>query len=294
MPRRIRTTFRSFRYYLKGLHTRFTEENILLLSSGIAFNTILCLIPLLLVLTSALSIFLQSAAASQRTNEILAGIFPSQAYGKEIRTSVLKLVSDVVQYRRRFGLYGIGILLWTSASLFNSIRVALNRIYRLKTTKLMILSIVENILLVIVLGVLFLLANTFTWLIQLVESWAREVFPDQGTDFKMVSSSVSLVISYSMAFVIFFIVNRYIPDKRIPSRVAFVAALTTTSLWWIAGKGFGWYLLTFHPYGKVYGAYTFLFVFLVWIYYSSLVFNIGVIMGELYKERNRSANLPRT
>jgi len=283
----LRTGIRSLRYYLKGLYNRFTEENILLLSSGIAFNTILCLIPFLLVLTSLLSIFLQSAAATHRTNEILEGIFPSQAYGKEIRTSILKLISDVVLYRRRFGFYGVGILIWTSASLFNSIRAALNRIYRLKPTKLMILNVVENILLVIVLGILFLAANTFTWLIQIIESWVREALPVESADLKMVTTSASFLISYSLAFLIFFIVNRFIPDKRIPWKVAFVAAITATSLWWIAGKGFGWYLLTFHPYGKVYGAYSFLFVFLVWIYYSSLVFNIGAIFGELYKERHR-------
>ncbi|MBI1804521.1 MAG: YihY/virulence factor BrkB family protein [Ignavibacteriae bacterium] len=288
VPQHFRVAIHLLHYYLKGSYIRFNEENILLLSSSIAFNTILCLIPFLFVLTSVLGIFLQSATASQRVNDILSSLFPPQVYGKEIQAFLLKLISDVIRYRHRFGLYGLGILIWTSASLFNSVRTILNRIYRLRPTKLLILNVVENIMLVILLGILFLVANMFTWLFQFIESWMKEVLLMEVPVSRVFMNTVSIVTSYVLAFVIFFIVNKFIPDRRIPSKVALVAAITTTSLWWIAGKGFGWYLLTFQPYSKIYGAYSFLLVFLVWIYYSSVVFLFGAIIGELYKEKHSS------
>jgi membrane protein len=84
----------------------------------------------------------------------------------------------------------------------------------------------------------------------------------------------------------FYIVNRFIPDRSVGSRVALISAITSTSLWWIAGRAFAWYLSAFHSYSKLYGTYAFVLVFLMWIYYSSVVFIIGTIIGDLYRKRH--------
>jgi membrane protein len=89
-----------------------------------------------------------------------------------------------------------------------------------------------------------------------------------------------------IGFVIFFGINRFVPGERIPGKVAAVASLTSASLWFIAGKAFAWYLAAFQPYSKLYGTYTVVLVFFLWIYYSSAVFVAGVVVGQLYRERH--------
>jgi len=272
-----------FARFVKYFLLRFNEENVLTISSGIAFNILLCLIPFMVVITSVFGIFLQTSYANKHVEDLLGSLLPSQPYAAEIKKYIEKLFFDIVRNRQRFGLYGLGILLWTAASLFGSIRRILNKIFSIKEVKTFIRKSIENIVLVIILGLLFLVANVFTWVLRAAESFIAELTSDTAINIKVISRSFPLITSYLAALTMFFIINRYMPDKKIQPRVAFISALTTTSLWWIAGKIFAWYVATFHPFRQVYGAYTFLFVFLLWIYYSSMVFVIGVLVSHVYQ-----------
>jgi membrane protein len=272
--------------FVKLFILRFNEENVLTISSGIAFNILLCLIPFMVVLTSLFGIFLQSSYANKHVDDLLGSILPSQPYTAEIKNFIYKLFFDIVRNRHRFGIFGLGTLLWTAASLFGSIRRILNKIYHLKGSKNILRKSIENILLVIILGLLFLTANVFTWVLRAAESFVSELSPGSMFDIKVISKSFPLITSYLAALTMFYIINRYMPDKKIPPKIAFAASLTTTSLWWVAGKLFAWYVATFHPFSQVYGTYTFLFVFLVWIYYSSMVFVVGLVFGQVYQERS--------
>jgi membrane protein len=281
--------YQSLCYYIKGLYNRLGDENVFFLSSGIAFNGILCLIPLLLLVTSLLGIVINSSIVPiQKIDELLNTAIPSQPYSQQITTALKSVIRDIIRYRSTFGIYGIAILIWTSASMFSSIRHVLNQIYKLKPTKLVIITIIENIILVIILGFLFLVANFFSWILLLLNSFLRDLPGFDIINLPRFIKSISSVGSYLPALIMFFIINRFIPDKGITNKIALISALTTTSLWWIAGKGFGFYLTTFHPYSKLYGTYAFILVFLVWVYYSSIVFVVGVVAGQLFRERREA------
>lgn len=274
-------------YYSKGLYKRFSDENILFLASGVAFSAILYLIPILLLLTSLIGFFIhRSIVPLQKIDDVLNAIFPPQPYAQDIKTSIVGIIMDIEKYRSAFGYTGIVILIWASASMFSSIRIVLNRIYHLKPKKMVILTYVENLLFVIILGVMFIAANIFSWLFVLIESLIRAV-PEIGSiDLTIFSELISIVISFFIGFVIFYGINRYVTGKRIPWKAAAVAAVTSASLWWMAGKAFAWYLVAFQPYSKLYGTYAVVLVFFLWIYYSSAVFVAGVVVGQLYRERN--------
>ncbi len=61
--------------------------------------------------------------------------------------------------------------------------------------------------------------------------------------------------------------------------------MTTTVLWIISGRLFAVYLADCSTIGTIYGPYAFLLVLLFWIYYSSLMFVFGGIVGQVYWER---------
>lgn len=291
----VRALSRAVKYYVGGFARTVRREHLLLLSSGIAFNGLLCLLPLLLLLTWLLGLVLASPKfPAQRIDDILNAIFPVQPYAFQLKSALLGVVQDIVRYRSTFGVSGIAVLIWTAASLFGSVRSVLHRIYKIVPTKLVILTILENIGLVLLLGLLFLTANAFTWVLLLADSLVRDIPGLDLLHLPAVSGFIRTVVSYLAAFIMFFVVNRFIPDGRIAGSTAAVAALTSTTLWWAAGKAFGWYLTTFHSYSKVYGTYAFALVFLVWIYYSSIVFVAGVVVAQLYRERPAiPANRPR-
>lgn len=269
---------------LKKVSARIGRENIPTISSGIAFNVLLCMIPFLLVTTSLFGMFLQRSYANQRVEDIIDTMFPAGSYAAEIKSFLTKIFSDIMRNRQRFGAVGIGMLLWSAASLFGSVRRVLNAIYRIEAKKMFLRKIAENILLVVILGLLFLIANFFTWLLKVFESAMGELSTDAAFDPHIVGRYIAAVAAYAAAFVMFYIVNRYMPDRKIAPVAALIAAFTTTTLWWLAGKMFTWYVTAFHPFHQLYGTYAFLFIFLLWIYYSSMVFVIGVIVGQFYRE----------
>ena len=279
----------AIKYYIVGLYRKLSDVNIFFLSAGISFNGILCLIPLLLLVTSTIGMILHSSSLTlQKVNELLSTIFPPQPYAQEIKRSLMGIIHDIIRYRSTFGLYGIGILIWASASMFSSVRYVLNTIFRLKPKKLVLFNIIENIILVIVLGAIFVVANFFSWILLPINSLLEEI-PEIGHfNISLFFKSITYVASLIPAFFTFFILYRYIPEKGISSKTAAIAALTTTLLWWIASKAFSFYLTAFHPYSKLYGTYAFILVFLIWIYYSAVVFIVGAIVGQLYRERKES------
>ncbi len=270
---------------IKRLAKRVGEEDIAITSSAVAFNVLLCMIPSLVVVTALVGIFLERSSANQGIDAIIGSIVPDGPYAAPIKAFITKLFGDIIHNRRRFGIAGLATLIWAASGLFASLRRVLNMVYRLEQGKMFLRKSVENILLVIFLGFLFLLANVLMWALHAANELFRDLFSDNAIDLRFMSKSFPLLVSYLSALLIFFIVNRFMPDKRIPSPVAWIASLTTTSLWWLAGKVFSWYVGTFHPFNQVYGTYAFIFIFLLWVYYSSAVFVIGVTAGQLYRER---------
>jgi membrane protein len=86
----------------------------------------------------------------------------------------------------------------------------------------------------------------------------------------------------------FYILYRYMTDSKPPKAAAVISTVTTTVLWIVSGKIFSVYLTNFSGISTVYGPYAFLLVLLIWIYYSSLIFVFGGIVGQVYWERLRA------
>lgn len=282
----------AFVYYIKNLFRHLYNDEIFFLASGISFNGVLCLIPILLLFTSLFGIVLNSSdLAVQKIQEILAAAFPNQPYAINIKNSIQTIIKDIIEYRNSFGIAGIAILTWTATSLFSSMRTALNRIYNIKSSKLMILTILEDIIWVLVVGILFLLIIVSTWVYSLLTTLMHTIPGFGGFEIMLFDEALPFLLTLVLAFIMFLIVYRFIPDVAISWRSAVISSITATTLWLSAAQLFAWYLETFHSFSKLYGTYAFLFVLLIWIYYSSIVFIVGGIAGQLYRERNKEEKI---
>lgn len=282
----MRSAMSSTGYYAKGLFKRFMEDDIMLYGSAIAFNAILCLIPILLLLTALVGMFLNSSAQTfQRINELLNTAFPDQPYANKIKSSIQGIVYGIMVHRKSFGWISLLLLAWTATFLFNAVRNVLNRIFRITKRKLFFIRNVENMLSVIAVVVLFMAANVFFWLSSVLGVFTQNIpelkeFLSYG-----VLRSFPILITFILVIIMFYIVYQFIPDQRIPAKSAIVATFTTTVLWILSAKVFQIYLQKFAQFNELYGTYTFLLVFLLWIEYSSLIYIVGAIVGQLHRER---------
>lgn len=286
--------FSGARYYLYGIYVRFIEDDILFLASGIAFNIIFCLIPLLLLFSSligsVLNLASQQAGSTQivteNIQEIISKALPNRPYASEVSHLAGRIIHDLVEFRKSMGIIGLLVLIYTSTSLFSSVRSALHKIYHIASSHSILIAQLKDILLVFALGILFLLLTVFRWLYSLISEFSSELFHRSSVPFLIgVPEYIPAITTFALLVLIAFIAYRFIPFYGTTTHSSLIAALTTTMLWEVASYLFSWYLETFHPFNALYGTYAFILVTMVWIYYSSVVFVVGGAIGEMWRER---------
>jgi membrane protein len=280
------------RYYVRGIWRKTTEDDVLFLASGLAFNGILTLIPILFLSAAVIGTILNSDAASMKQmGEVLDAIFPEQPFAEEIRTTISALISDIITYRRSIGIVGFIVLLWTTTSLVDALRSALHRVYELKRTRGVLAGLAHDVGFIALAFVLFLLSNFSVWVYTFLRPWALRVAALRPFFETSLARVVPTLIIVLLTAIMFYIIYEYITDVRPPRRAAIISTITTTILWIVAGQLFSVYLSDWSLIGRIYGPYAFLLVLLFWIYLSCLLFVFGGIVGQVYWERaKRSRN----
>ncbi|HTR80739.1 MAG TPA: YihY/virulence factor BrkB family protein [Bacteroidota bacterium] len=283
----VRNFWDATRYYSRGLIARFVEDDVLFLASGIAFNVLLCIIPLLLLASSLLGIFLNSSdMAMANIDKFLTKALPNQAQAVAIKDLAFRIINDFVEFRRSLGVFGAIVLIYTSSSLFSSVRSALHRIHHVTTTTGIFISQLKDVILVLALGWLFISINTLNWLYTLISRYSAEMF---GPNFAALQSTLpdflARLTSFILTVLMAFLAYRFVPFYGTTTKISLISAVATTVLWKLVGYLFALYLTTFQPFRKVYGAYAFMFIAMVWVYFSCIVFVLGAAVGGLYKER---------
>jgi len=273
-------------FYVRGIARKIKDDDILFLASGLAFNGIFTMIPLMLLTASAIGIFLNSSEAGIRQlHDLLNAAFPPQPFATSIKESILTMVSDIIAYRTSLGVFGILVLLWTATSLFDALRSVLHAIYRIPRTKGLLSSLLHDLGFIFLVFLLFLASNISLWIVSLIEQIAGNMDLFASLDFSLFKDTLPTLIIFLLTGCMFYIIYRYIPDSKPPKAAGVISTLTTSVVWIVSARLFALYLSEFSAIGTLYGAYAFILVLLIWIYYSSIIFILGGIVGQIYWER---------
>jgi membrane protein len=93
------------------------------------------------------------------------------------------------------------------------------------------------------------------------------------------------LVAFTVIFLMFFALYKFLPLRRVRARAAVVAALFTTALFELARHVFARLIGSFHP-GSLYtGTIAALVIAVVWVYYSALIFILGGEVGQVYELR---------
>jgi len=273
-------------FYVRGISRKVAKDDILFLASGLAFNGILTMVPLLLLAASALGSFLESSdAALLQLNDLLDTVFPPQPFATSIKESILKTVGDIIAYRTSLGVFGAVVLIWTATSLFDALRSVLHTVFEMKRTRGLFVSLLHDVGFVFLVFILFISSNVTIWVLSLLEGLMANVPALSSVGVPAFLKSIPTAVVILLTTCMFYIIYRYIPDSKPPKAAGIISTITTTVLWVVSGKLFAVYLSSFSAISKIYGPYAFILVLLVWVYYSSIIFVVGGIVGQIYWER---------
>lgn len=262
------------------------QDDIFFLAGGIAFNILLAAIPFLLLVVAAVGFVLPRLFDNPQTvavNYVLS-VLPAQG---ELGDWVRRFVDGLIAERARSGVLGLLLFVWASARLFGSMRSVMKSIFDIHEDRGVVGGKIFDLQMVLVGGVLFLVNTGITLVLEAVQRFGLQwlgIAP--GARLQAIQSAYAQLLAFGFTFLMFMLMYRYLPARRIPWRIALVAATFTGVVWESLKGAFAWYVTNLGSYATTYGALATLVILVFWIYYSAVVFILGGEVAQIY-ELNR-------
>lgn len=250
---------------IRGAFSRFFAESGLFLAAGLAFFFLVCCIPLSLLGVSTVGFVLSGEQAKEEVIGQLTRNFP--VYRREISAVLLRIVDT----RAVSWLTGTLILVFFSTPLFGASRLVMHRMMGVKAGGQYLRNMLLDALLVVLLTVLLFAASSVTWVFQWFQEFFFEALQMSPAWWYWTTGGFSVTLSAMM----FYFAYHYVPRRR-PSVVAsLIGAVLAAMLWEFAKQLFGWYIRRFGVYDQIYGPFGVLVAFVMFAYYTSIVFVFG-------------------
>jgi len=206
-----------------------------------------------------------------------------------------RILTRITERRGQVSLVAIPAFVWFSTRLFAGARIALNEIYdvsvRPTRPRHPVIAYLRGKLrdAGMVLGTLLLfLANTaLSAGLAYLESRGAEVAPPLRFWVTWAGRFLGEGLAFAFQFLLFYIVYRYASVRRIPARIALIAAGFTTVFFEVAKRLYGLYLTHLATFesasgGGQVGAVV---LFVLWVYYTAIVFLVGGVVAETWELR---------
>jgi membrane protein/epoxyqueuosine reductase len=245
------------------------SREVAVLMSAIAFNVLLCLFPLLLVLVAAAQRLAPGGGAAHVLRLLLEELIP---FGGEVMAASLRQMTSLA---RGSEILSLLLVVWGSSGVFMPVELVLDRVWGGGGPRRFWKSRLLAFALTVAGGALALLSVAFTLLVRRF-----------GRDWPLVAGSSAKAAALLLSWALFLLVYRIVPRARIDIRVAARAALWAAVLWEASKYAFVWNL------GRLqlqtfYGPLALAVALVLWAYVSSvaLVFGAAITAGAPARSR---------
>jgi membrane protein len=280
--------------YVVRVFEKADDDNVFVLASGLTFNVVAAAVPFLLIVVALISLTLEAAAEAaglepiEQLRRYLDVIVPvlgeGLAAGAE-RNLPEEVIQGVVTRGQAIGVISFVAFVWLSTRLFGSVRAILREIFDLRQSRGVIQGKIFDAEMVLVSSVLVILNIGITIVFNLVKSRGFEFLglsPEHVGILERISAQVTAL---AFIFLLFLLLYKYVPARRVPWRMALTAAAFTAICWELLKQGFTFYLTRIASFTSIYGGIATLVVVVVWFYYLSIVFVLGAEVAQVYELR---------
>jgi len=249
-------------------------------AGAFAFNAFFSLFPLVVLLVTVASHFVDRDQAATEVIAYLEGYVPMSG---EMREQIVNTITGVVSARGGVGAIAFLMLVWAALRCFTTLIRATNRAWGLEGYNWWRLPLKSLMVLGTTAGAV-LLGLTVPVLVRITKVWLLPT-PDVGS---WVYGLGGILISSLAVFLGLSLFYRLAPRRRTRFAEVWVAALCATILLWVGEKLFLIYLTHFATLNAVYGAFGGIMALLLWIYISGCIFIFGACLCA-----GRASVLPR-
>jgi membrane protein len=254
------------------------RRHIVLLASGIAFNLLLCTIPLVILVLSIVSGVIEEATTKEAVKQLLTSFLPQNTKATGLIASIVTEVGVVFNYGTVTGWIAGIALLWLASTLFSSLRTGLNAIFHIPTPKIFLWYRLKDMFLTIISAILILIVTLLSPLLTITQTLWVDVLPASLSTFA--SGFVLAAVSLLSTAVVFMVLYRIVPNGRLPRPIVIMSTILAVVLWEVARVLFSWYVNSATNFSAFYGGYVALASFALWLYYSAFVFLLSAELAQ--------------
>ncbi len=248
------------------------------LAAGVAYYAVFSFIPLMIGFLAVLGLLLNSAELQQQFLDFVTANTPGAS------AFAANNVQQIIKFRGILGIGGLLGLVGVGLAVFVAMSRAINRAWGIRKDRPVYINIPRQLLMTIVLGILFLLSTVATSFIQLVNNQLFRT-PNQEPLLDLGLSNLALyLIPTIITLVIFLLLYRFAPNRKMRWRYVWPGALIATGFFELAKSLFIWYLENVAIYDQIYGSLASVMAFLFWAFLSSLILILGAEVNHEYQQ----------
>ena len=251
-------------HFIRSVIKAFINDHCFEFAGSLAFSTVLSIIPLAIVVVWILSGFEEITRLSlQAQDYVLENLVPEAAAG--VREYILTLS----QRSTKIPHYGFGFLIFTSMLLLYAVDSSINHIWKADAVHRKSLRAMMYFLILVFLPILLGLSLMITSLI------ASLPYVNVGLSFLKIEYLMLGVSPLLLSTLMLTLLFKYSPRVHVQWKHALTGAIVAGMLFEFSKYVFSWYMIQFPNYEMVYGAISFLPIFLIWIYLSWCIILLG-------------------
>jgi membrane protein len=258
---------------LRSIAGSFWVHEGFFLAGGLSFYIIICVVPFMLLAIAGGGVLLSNQMVEQEVLGRLGRILP--VYQREVQ----QILRSIVETRGVSGLVGTLTLLLFATQVFAATRLVLNRVFGIRGRGFlhgMLFDLGMTVLLTLVFFATIGVTAAFAWMRGMLTSgWVSIVLLEWA----------GLLLGVGLDTVLFLLVYRLVPVRRIAWPSVLGGSLAAGILWQLAKQLFRLYIERVGVYSAVYGPLGVLVALIMWVYYSAVVFVLGAELVRALEER---------
>jgi membrane protein len=258
------------------------RENPTMLAASLSYFALFSLVPTLLVSLRLAGHVFESLEAKQALLDNMASWFTV-----DVATSVQNLLLSADKFTPSATYVTSAFLVWASMRMFTQLQDALNRVWGVTVPRGMVRWCKSRFRAVLMIGALSVVVFVFVALdigfAFVKKLWLATLPPIM---LRVLITVGAGIFSLGLFTVLFAMVYKVLPERKIPWRDVWVGSLVSSLLFGVARWGLALYLVH-SPIKSIYGAAGSILILLVWIYFSMQIVLFGAAFTRAYSQLPR-------
>ncbi len=250
------------------------------MAGAISFNIVVAFVPLVLLVVGIAGYVLSARFGDPADviTDLILGTLPDVSASSSLVDGVRGLIETILAGRRQLSLVGGVLLIWLSTRLVGTLRTALKEVFDIAHGRGIVAGKFFDGQMVVIGGVLFLLNMGITVAVRTAVELGVQVLGVVDAAPAWGERALALTLAFASIWVLFLLIYRYLPARRIPWRTAIIAATVMAVAYEVLKGAFSLYVTRVADYTTTYGNLATLAVLFFWVYYASIAF---ILAGEI-------------